>query len=51
MVCLTQPTVTAALQHLQTLGIADEESGTQRDRVFAYRGYVALLKADGSLPL
>jgi Fic family protein len=41
---LTQPTVTAALQHLQTLGIVVEESGKQRDRVFAYRGYVDLLK-------
>ena len=41
---LTQPTVTAALQHLQTLGIVAEESGKQRDRVFAYRGYVELLK-------
>jgi Fic family protein len=43
---LTQPTVTAALQHLQTLGIVVEESGKQRDRVFAYRGYVGLLKGD-----
>ncbi|MCA3269129.1 MAG: Fic family protein, partial [Thalassospira sp.] len=41
---LTQPTVTADLQHLQTLGIVVEESGKQRDRVFAYRGYVDLLK-------
>jgi Fic family protein len=43
---LTQPTVTAALKHLQTLGIVAEASGKQRDRVFAYRGYVGLLRED-----
>ncbi len=40
---LTQPTVTAALQHLVALGIAQEASGKQRDRVFVYGGYVGLL--------
>jgi Fic family protein len=43
---LTQPTVTAALRHLQTLGIVAEASGKQRDRVFVYREYAALLKGD-----
>jgi hypothetical protein len=38
--------VTDALKHLKNLGIAAKKSGKQRDRVFVYRGYAALLKED-----
>jgi Fic family protein len=43
---LTQPTVTAALAHLERLGIVAEESGKQRDRVFSYQAYVGLLREE-----
>ena len=37
------PTVTKSLEHLRQLGIVKEVSGRQRDRVFMYAAYVAIL--------
>jgi Fic family protein len=40
---LSQPTVTKALQTLQTLGLVNEESGKQRGKLYAYTAYLKLL--------
>jgi Fic family protein len=47
---LTAPTVNAALADLERLGIVEEVTGRKRDRVFAYRGYLAILN-EGTTPL
>jgi Fic family protein len=47
---LTPPTVAAALQHLQRLGIVREVTGRQRDRLFVYSAYLAILN-EGTEPL
>jgi Fic family protein len=47
---LSQPTVTAALAHLQTLGIVRETTGRQRGRVFVYGEFLDLL-SEGTDPL
>ena len=47
---LTFPTVAAAIEHLQRLGILYEITGKQRRRVFAYRGYMDILN-EGAEPL
>jgi Fic family protein len=40
---LTPPTVTTALQHLETLGLVRETTGRQRGRLFVYQPYLDLL--------
>jgi Fic family protein len=47
---LTFPTVAAAIEHLQRLGILYEVTGKQRRRLFAYRGYMDILN-EGTEPL
>jgi Fic family protein len=47
---LTAPTVNAALADLERLGIVEEVTGRKRGRVFAYRGYLAILN-EGTTPL
>ncbi|MFB1484830.1 Fic family protein [Corallococcus sp. RDP092CA] len=47
---LTAPTVNAALVDLERLGIVEEVTGRRRGRVFAYRGYLAILN-EGTTPL
>jgi Fic family protein len=47
---LTAPTVNAALADLECLGIVEEVTGRKRGRVFAYRGYLAILN-EGTTPL
>ncbi|MCW5606942.1 MAG: Fic family protein [Nitrosomonas sp.] len=47
---LTMPTVNTALQHLENVGIVQEITGRQRDRLFAYKSYLAILE-EGTEPL
>jgi Fic family protein len=47
---LSVPTVTAALQHLEKLGIVKEMTGGRRNRVFSYRKYLAIVAA-GTEPI
>ncbi|HMP54560.1 MAG TPA: Fic family protein, partial [Candidatus Melainabacteria bacterium] len=47
---LTTPTVTAALQNLESLGIVREITGKQRGRVFVYDHYLKILER-GTDPL
>ncbi|RKG76967.1 Fic family protein [Corallococcus exercitus] len=47
---MTAPTVNAALADLERLGIVEEVTGRKRGRVFAYRGYLAILN-EGTTPL
>ena len=47
---LTAPTVNTALADLERLGIVVEVTGKKRGRVFAYRGYLAIL-SEGTTPL
>lgn len=47
---LSTPTVNTALADLQRLGIVDEVTGRRRGRVFAYRGYLAIL-SEGTDPV
>jgi Fic family protein len=47
---LSSPTVTAALRHLGRLGIVEESTGRQRDRLFVYREYMSLI-SQGDEPL
>jgi hypothetical protein len=42
--------VNAALADLQRLDIVEEVTGRKRGRVFAYRGYLAILN-EGTTPL
>jgi Fic family protein len=44
------PTVTAALNHLLRVGIVEEVTGKQRDRVFTYSRYFNLV-SEGTEPL
>lgn len=44
------PTINAALQHLEKAGIVQEITGRQRDRLFAYKAYLAILEK-GTEPL
>lgn len=43
------PTVNAALADLERLGIVEEVTGKRRGRVFAYKGYLAIL-SEGTEP-
>jgi len=47
---LTMPTVNAALETLQQLGIVAEVTGRRRGRVYAYRDYLKIL-GEGAEPL
>jgi Fic family protein len=47
---LSVPTVTAALQHLSQLGIAEEMTGGRRNRIFSYSKYLAMVAA-GTEPI
>lgn len=47
---LTVPTVNAALRNLGKIGIAEEITGKQRGRLFAYRDYLTILE-EGTEPL
>lgn len=47
---LTMPTINTALQHLEKAGIMQEITGRQRDRLFAYKAYLAILE-EGTEPL
>lgn len=41
---ISQPTATASLEHLLTLGIIKEITGSKRDRVFEYSRYLDVLR-------
>ncbi len=43
---LAFPTVSAAIGHLEKLGIVREITGRQRDRVYAYTAYLAILNEE-----
>ena len=43
---MSDATVNAALRNLQRLGIVEETTGRQRDRLFRYRQYMELLTSD-----
>jgi Fic family protein len=47
---LTMPTVNAALETLQQLGIVAEVTGRRRGRIYAYRAYLKIL-GEGAEPL
>jgi Fic family protein len=47
---LSQPTVTSAIAHLQTLGIVRETTGRQRGKVYVYGAFLDLL-SEGTDPL
>ena len=47
---MSTPTARAALAHLVALGIIEEISGKQRDKVYVYRHYLTLLE-EGTNPL
>ena len=47
---LSQPTVTSAVAHLQTLGIVRETTGRQRGKVYVYGAFLDLL-SEGTEPL
>lgn len=49
-VALSAPTLRAAIDTLQEMGIVDELTGQQRHRVFAYRQYLDIL-SEGAQPL
>jgi Fic family protein len=46
---LSRPTVSAAIKSLNTLGIVEELTGRQRDRVFVYQDYLSILN-EGTEP-
>ena len=43
---LTLPTVNTALKRLASIGVAEEITGRQRDRVFAYKEYLGILQQE-----
>jgi len=47
---LSLPTVGAAMEHLQKLGIVKETTGRQRDRLFGYTRYLRILE-EGTEPI
>ena len=47
---LSIPTVTAALERMTKLGIVAETTGRQRDRIFTYQKYLAMLNRGTELP-
>jgi Fic family protein len=47
---LTEPTIRASLAHLARLGIVNEMTGRQRNRLFVYRRYLDILD-EGTEPL
>ncbi len=47
---ISAPTVTKSLKHMQQLGILRETTGRQRDRLFVYEAYLAIL-SEGTEPI
>lgn len=47
---ITAPTARRALNHLLKLGILEEISGKQRDKIYVYRNYLDILE-EGTLPI
>ena len=47
---LSQPTVTSAIAHLQTLGVVRETTGRQRGKIYVYGAFLDLL-SEGTDPL
>ncbi len=47
---LTPPTVRTAIRDFERLGIIKEITGKQRDRVYAYDGYIKILD-EGTEPI
>ena len=47
---LTAPTIGSAMDRLIDLGIVEEVTGRKRDRLYAYRAYLAIL-GEGTEPL
>lgn len=47
---LSPPTASKSIVHLMELGIVDEITGHRRDRIFAYRDYLSILK-EGTEPM
>lgn len=47
---VSQPTIAAAMQHLENLGVVAEITGRKRDRVFVYSRYLEIL-SEGTTPL
>ncbi len=43
---LSFPTILASLNHLKDLGIVEETTGKQRDRLFVYQKYLQILQED-----
>jgi Fic family protein len=49
---LTWPTIQAAIERLESLGIAKEVTGKKRDRVYAYERQLRVLdEGTGEFPL
>jgi Fic family protein len=47
---MTAPTIAAALNRLEKLGLVAETTGRKRDRVFSYAPYLAIL-SEGAEPI
>jgi Fic family protein len=43
---LSFPTITATLNHLEILGIVEEATGKQRDRLYVYQRYLQILQTE-----
>jgi Fic family protein len=48
---LAPATIQSGLQKLEQLGILQELTGKQRDRIYAYRDYIAILNKGNELPV
>lgn len=48
---LAPATIQSGLQKLEQLGILQELTGKQRDRIYAYRDYIAILNQGNELPV
>jgi Fic family protein len=47
---ISAPTVAKSLEHMQQLGMLREVTGRQRDRLFVYDAYLAILN-EGTEPM
>jgi Fic family protein len=50
LLATTKPTATKAIQALCAAGVLHEITGKQRDRIYAYQGYLQVLAEDTDLP-
>lgn len=48
---LAPATIQTGLQKLEELDLIEELTGKQRDRVYAYKTYIAILKRGDELPV